>query len=155
MNETRRQILVLGALTAVSATLPLDAFGQYLSKPATKVAPPTQDQYETLSLLTPADFQPFIGAAFQAHSASSGSIRMVLTAVQNPPDLGGTKQKNPPPSPQPFYALRFKFPASKTLQQDTYVFENSGLPTFAMFVVPASGGTKPNFCTGLVNQTTQ
>jgi hypothetical protein len=146
MNESRRHLLILGAMTAASATLPLEAFGRIVSQPAAST-PPTDNEYQALSTLTAADFQPFVGAVFHPKSQTNAAVRLILAEVQNPPTLAGT----PAVVPQTF-ALRFKSVSGPLLPQGTYVFVNSGLPPFAMLVVPSGSGAKPTYYTGQVNR---
>lgn len=149
MDEIRRSLLRLGVLTAASAALPAGAF---VADSFAATITPAGSEYDALSYLSAADFKPFIGATFKAQS-DAGSARVTLAEVQNPPALSGTN-KTTVPSPQA-YALRFKNASGGPLSQGTYVFRNSSLPAFAMFIVPSPKGSKPMYYTGHVNRSVQ
>jgi Domain of unknown function (DUF6916) len=154
MNETRRHLLILGALTAASTTLPFKAFGKTASKPVPATTPPTENEYDALATLTPADFAPFVGATFTTQSEDGHSVHMTLVEVQTPPTQATTSSQ-PPATPNPgIYALRFKHASGKLLMQATYVLTNSGLEPFAIFLVPSSA-SKPIYYTGQVNRSVQ
>jgi len=154
MDEARRNLLRLGVLTAASAALPVDALAQRLQTSASGAASagPTDADYQALSNLTANDFKPFVGATFKVTQAS-GTTRVTLAEVQSPPALATTKIAVTP-SPQT-YALRFKNVAGPLLKQGTYVFDNSALGPFAMFIVPSAAKAQPMYYTGHVNRSVQ
>jgi Domain of unknown function (DUF6916) len=153
MNEMRRHVLRLGTLAAASIVLPVEVLAQYAGKSATTSAP-SDSAYDALSYLTAADFKPFVGAVFKAQS-QAGSASLVLAEVQSPPRLAtATQGASTTPTPQTF-ALRFMNLSGGPLAQGTYVFHNSSLVPFAMFIVPSAKGAKPLYYTGQVNRSVQ
>jgi hypothetical protein len=147
MNESRRQLLILGAMTAASVTLPIELFGQAKSQSAAPPSPPTESEYDVLATLTAADFQPFVGAVFHTKSQNAAAVRLTLVEVQSPPSSVGIQ-----PAAPGAYALRFKSVSGPALPQDTYVFINGGLPHFAMFIVPSGAVAKSTYYTGQINR---
>jgi Domain of unknown function (DUF6916) len=153
MNEMRRHLLRLASLTAASVILPLELLAQSAGNAAPTSAP--QDgEYDALSYLTAADFKPFVGAVFKIQSPT-GSVRVSLAQVQSPPTLPkATQGATAKATPQTF-ALRFMNISGGPLTQGTYVFRNSSLVPFAMFIVPSAKGAKPIYYTGQVNRSVQ
>jgi hypothetical protein len=150
MDQTRRHLLIVGALTAASAALPFEAFGKVAMESAATPPPPTAHEYEVLATLTSDDFKPFVGRVFHTQSQTSKNVGLILAEVQSPPAGAGAM---PDSAPDPrVYALRFKAQAGPTLTQDTYVFQVNGLPHFAMFIVPSAAKAKPMYYTGHVNR---
>lgn len=157
MDESRRHLLRLGILAAASAALPLEAMGQLAAKPGTAAFRPAGNEYDALAYLTADDFKSSLGSVFKVQSGASGSARMILAEVQSPPTLARSAKQTATtlaPNPQQF-ALRFKLVSGTPLKQGTYVFENSTVGRFAMFVVPSGPATQPVYYTGQVNRSIQ
>lgn len=160
MDEGRRKLLGLGALTAVSAVLPREVFGEYLGKhSATPIAAgrqsatpvPAGREYDALSYLKPDDFKPSVGTVFKVESGASTPVSVILAEVQSPPTLAGSTSTTGAPDQQTF-ALRFKSISGGALKQGTYIFQSSTMGSFAMFVAPSAPGALPVYYTGQVNR---
>ena len=154
MDKTRRRVLRMGVLTAASAALPLEILGQQTGKTSSAAAVPTPNQYDAFSYLTAADFKPFVNAAFSVQT--TGSPRLALTTVQSPPILPTDAKTSTALPPDPLrFALRFKSLSGPALKQGTYIFENSSLGSFAIFIVPSAPNARPMFYTAHVNRSVQ
>lgn len=90
-----------------------------------------------------------MGAAFNTKSQDGHSGRVTLPEVQTaPPTLASAQTAAPIPTST---RCASRPSPGETLKQDTYLFQNSGLRRFAMFIVPSAAAARPMYYTGHVN----
>lgn len=150
MAVSRRNLLQNSILAAVAfAVGPFKAW----SAPTDNSS---QDQSQSnitggsLTDLDRAAFTNYVGSSFQASPASGNgnSVWLQLMAVGDlpeitPPDLTAMAVQPPASSPVPVtsgFVLSFLGTMNPPLSQDTYTFENDGLGTFSLLLVPGPDG---------------
>lgn len=146
MNISRRRAIQLASFTAF-ATAAGRAFADDGSKD-TVFSDQNLALYENISAAT---FEPWVDTPFNLSGPNGASSRLVLRAVSDlstldpPAESAGTKG-NGTSSPTKVAGFMLKFIGTgKALPQNTYVLTNSGLGSFAAFLVPSDGPGQPKY----------
>jgi len=150
MAVSRRNLLQHSIFAAVAF-----AFGPFRAWSATTDnSPPNQAQSNitggSLADLDRAAFTGALGSSFQVTSASGQGdpVWLQMTTVSDlpeitPVDLGAMAVQPPSASPVPAtsgFVVSFLGTMSPPLSQDTYTFQNDGLGTFSLLLVPEPDG---------------
>ena len=135
MGVTRRRFLEIGTLVAASVAVPLQAA--------------SQSEFTAVSHMTEDTFKPWVGSVFDVYSGAPRPALVVLEEVKN---LATSKGATSPDPRKQCFSLGFRSLPGDALPQGTYIFENSALGRFALFIVPSGPGVAPTHYTAIINR---
>lgn|SRR5262249_18961306 len=151
MSVSRRRFLQHGAFAAAACVAaPLEAWGTKHPSAANSSnsnAGAALWNHSAHQSLNRDAFAGLIGSSFKA-TTPGGTLWLRLSAVNDPPALGPVNPASmdvaPKSSAAPIvttgYLLSFSGPGT-SLAQGTYLFENSQLGSFPLFIVPSGPGS--------------
>jgi hypothetical protein len=150
MSLSRRHFVQLGSLSLLAGAVIPAAFAQDETDDETF----SQERMAALDGVSRQDFEPYVGERFAISQAGRSLGKMTLVEVREltSASTGATSSTaNAAAQALTGFALRFQG-SGGTLPQGTYIFSQSYLGEFPLFLVPAGPDVQPRTYTVIFNK---
>lgn len=153
MSLSRRHFVQLSSLTLLAGTVLPAAFAQEQEETDDETFSP--EKLANLDGVSRQAFEPYVGERFAISLDGKSLGRLTLIEITElSASTGGAKpgKKNAAPAQTlTGFALRFQG-SGGVLPQGTYIFSQSALGEFPLFLVPAGPGVQPPTYTAIFNK---